>query len=397
LSTSTATAAKSEPRAFLALAFRPFFLMGGAWSALALALWVVVLLTGIALPTGFDPLTWHIHAMVFGFVLAAIAGFVLTAIPSWTGRTPIRGMPLAALALLWLLGRAACLTSAVIPFSLAAAIDVAFPTVLTAVAAREIVASRNWRNVAMPIPIAVLAGADLAQYLERAGFAVPAGLGWRLGVAAPIVLISVVGGRIVPAFTRNWLVQRGDTKLPAASGPLDRAALIMLHAGLVGWTFWPALRPIGALLLIAAALNLWRLLRWRGAATLVEPLLAILHLGYAWVVLGAALLGASLLTRAVPPAAAVHALTAGAIGTMVLGVMTRVSLGHTGRPLTADRTTTLIYVLVTFAAGARVAAAFLPGSFLLLVEVSAALWAAGFGSFVAWYGPMLLAPRADRS
>jgi uncharacterized protein involved in response to NO len=391
---SAVQATERDPPAILTLAFRPFFLAASLWSALALALWIVLFITGRVLPSRFDPLNWHIHEMLFGFVLAAIAGFILTAIPNWTGRTPIRGAPLGGLALLWVLGRVACMTSALIPFRLAAAIDLTFPFLLCGVAAREIIAARNWRNLAMPVPIGVLGIADLLMYLESAGFAVPAGLGWRLGLATIIVLISVIGGRIVPSFTHNWLVKRGVAGLPAVHGLLDRAALGSLHAGLIGWAFFPAFRLLGVLLLLAVALNLWRLVRWRGAATLAEPLLTILHVGYAWVIGGAALLGATMLTSAIPEAAAIHAFTAGAIGTMILAVMTRVALGHTGRPLEADRATALIYVLVNLAAATRVMASVVGGSFLLLVSISAVLWVASFALFTVRYGPMLTAPRA---
>ncbi len=378
------------------LAFRPFFLAAALWSAGALALWIVMLITGHALPSRFDPLRWHIHEMLFGFVPAAIAGFMLTAIPTWTGRRPLRGAPLAGLAALWLLGRVACLCSAWMALWLAAVVDLAFPFVLCAVAAREIVAARSWRNLPMPLPIAVLGVADGLMYLETAGAAVPPGLGWRLGLAAVVILASAVGGRIVPAFTRNWLSQRGARSLPAARGAIDRLGMAALHAGLLAWALFPGFRPLGMLLLAAAGLTLYRLLRWRGLATRVEPLLAILHLGYGWVMAGAALLGASMLSAAVPLPAAVHALTAGAIGTLVLAVMTRVSLGHTGRPLRADRATTLIYVLVSLAAGVRVFAAVAGGAFLVLIEISAALWVASFGLFIVRYAPVLVLRRVER-
>jgi uncharacterized protein involved in response to NO len=390
---SSAVAGERAACAALSAAFRPFFLLTSLWSALALGLWVSALAAGLRLPTRFDPLAWHIHAMLFGFVLAAVAGFMLTAVANWTGRPPIRGAPLAALAGLWLAGRAASLTSALMPLWLAAAVDLAFPAVLCGVAAREIIAARNWRNLAMPIPIAVLGVADLLMYLGSAGVAVPPGLGWRLGLVAVIALISVIGGRIIPSFTRNWLVQRGATLLPAGPGALDRSALGVLHAGLLAWALRPAWAPLGVLLLAAAALNFWRVLRWRGLATLTEPLLAILHIGYLWVVVGTALLGASMLSGAVPRPAAIHALTAGAIGTMVLAVMTRVSLGHTGRMLSADRTTATIYLLAVLAAASRVAAEIAHSLFFPLMESSAALWIASFVLFALRYGPMLLKPR----
>ncbi|ABA03824.1 NnrS [Nitrobacter winogradskyi Nb-255] len=384
--------AKAEPLAIWTIGFRPFFLMAGIWSAVALAGWIAVLTIGLTLPSRFDPLTWHIHEMLFGFVLAAIAGFLLTAIPNWTGRPPISGRLLAALVMLWFAGRVTCLVSAWFPLGLAAAIDLAFPFVLCGVVAREIIAGRNWRNMIMPIPVAMLGVADLLMYLELSGSSLSVGLGWRLGLAAIIVLISVVGGRIIPSFTRNWLIRQNASRLPPAHGHVDSLALVSLLAGMIGWALFPERWPFGWLLLVAAALNLWRLGRWRGPAVGAEPLLTILHAGYLWVIIGAALLGASMLADHVPQAAAIHALTAGAIGTMTLGVMTRVSLGHTGRALTADRITGLIYLLVILAAIARVAA-WDGGSSAMLIEISAVLWIGSFGLFVLRYGPILLSPR----
>jgi uncharacterized protein involved in response to NO len=379
------------------LAFRPFFLAASLWAALALMLWIGLFMTGTALPSRFDPLTWHIHAMLFGFVFAAIAGFMLTAIANWTGRPPVRGAALAGLLAVWLLGRILDLSSTFVPLWLTAAIDLAFPFLLSAIAAREIIAARNWRNLMMPVPIAVLGIADLLMYLELSGLEVPVGLGWRLALAAIIALITAIGGRIIPAFTRNWLVGRGESRLPAGHGLVDRMALATLHAGLVGWAFLPASRLVGGLLLLAALVNLWRLARWRGWATAAEPLLAILHAGYAWIVMGAALLGAGLLSNLVPEAAAIHAFTAGAIGTMVLAVMTRVSRGHTGRPLHSDRTTSLIYAAVTFAGVTRVAAALWTAFSMPLLGSSALLWVASFLLFAAAYGPMLVSPRIDEA
>ena len=378
---------------FLTQGFRPFFLAAGLWSVAALAIWIVMFVTGIAAPSRFDPLSWHIHEMLFGFVMAAIAGFLLTAIPNWTQRHPVSGSPLALLAGLWLLGRIACLISALIPPWLAIAADLSFPVVLLAVIAREIVAGRNWRNLPLVAPVTVLGIANLLMHLEADGVAVPAGLGWRLGLATVIVLISVMAGRIVPSFTRNWLAKRRDADLPAVPGWIDRTALGVLHAGLFGWAFFPAFRAVGLLLLLGAVLNLWRLLRWRGGATAAEPLLLVLHVGYAWLALGAALLGLSMLDVHLPQSAAIHALTAGAIGTMILAVMTRVARGHTGRDLSADRLTSVIYILVTLAAIARIAAAFGADWTIPLLIASACLWIGAFGLFTVSYAPMLLGPR----
>ena len=383
-----------SPPAVLLQGFRPFFLAAGLWSAAALALWIAMFTLGIGVPSRFGPLDWHVHEMLFGFVMAAVAGFLLTAIPNWTGRLPVQGGPLAALAALWLLGRIACLVSSYLPPWIADAADLAFPAALIAVAAREVVAGGNRRNLPLLAPVTVLGIANLLMHLESDGIAVPAGLGWRLGLAATLVLISAVGGRIVPSFTRNWLLKRQGEALPAPFGWVDRAALASLHAGMFGWAFFPPFRPLAALLLLGAALNLWRLLRWHGRRTAGEPLLLVLHVGYAWLAVGAALLALALLVPAVPLAAAVHALTAGAMGTMILAVMTRATLGHTGRELAADGITRLIYVAVFGAAIARVAAPFAANWSEPLLAVSAGLWIAAFGGFVLHYGPMLLLPRA---
>jgi uncharacterized protein involved in response to NO len=378
---------------FLTQGFRPFFFAAGLWSAAALALWIGMLTTGTSVPSRFDPLAWHIHEMLFGFVMAAVAGFLLTAIPNWTRRPPVSGGPLALLAGLWLLGRIFCLVSALMPPWLAVAADLSFPVALVGVVTREIVAGRNWRNLPMVAPVTVLGIANLLMHLEADGAAVPPGLGWRLGLAAVIALITVVAGRIVPSFTRNWLAKRRASGLPAVHGRIDQVALGVLHAGLFAWAFFPGVPLIGLLLLLGAVLNLWRLLRWGGGATAAEPLLLILHIGYAWLVLGVALLGLAMLDADLSQSAAIHALTAGAIGTMILAVMTRVTRGHTGRDLSADRVTSLIYILVTLAAIVRVAAAFDMACAMPLLIASACLWIAAFGLFALCYGPTLLLPR----
>ena len=354
----------------LTAGFRPFFLAAGGWAVLAMAAWLPLLFGEIELPSRFDPLTWHIHEMLFGFVMAAVGGFLLTAIPNWTGRPPVSGTPLMVLVGLWLLGRIVCVFSAAIPLPLVIVTDLAFAVALETVAAGELMAAGNRRNYPLLAPVVVLAVANLLMHLQFT-------LGWRLAISVVIVLISVIGGRIIPAFTRNWLAARGITPLPPAAGMLDRIALFTLHAGMIGWTFLPEWSPLGALLLLAAVLNLVRLVRWRGIATIEEPLLLVLHVGYLWLVAGIALLGLSLISDAIPMQAAIHALTAGAMGTMTLAVMTRATLGHTGRVLRADKVTLVIYGLVSASALVRVAAA----------------WVGGFALFVAEYSPMLVAPR----
>jgi uncharacterized protein involved in response to NO len=390
--------------------FRPFFLAAGLWAALALALWITAFASGAAIPSRFDPLTWHIHEMLFGFAMAAVAGFLLTAIPNWTRRLPVNGGPLVLLAGFWLLGRIVTLLSSFVPAWIALVADLSFPVVLIAVVLREIVAGRNWRNLPVVGPVIVLGCANLLMHLDAYGtdivpgmeLGLVTGIGWRLALAAFLTLISVIGGRIVPSFTRNWLAQRGDTVVTAIPNAADHAALLVVAFATLWWAIQPYATIAGGLLLAAALLHLWRLSRWRGIATTAEPLLVILHVGYGWLVLGLGLLGLSILgpaipaLPAIPESAAIHALTAGAIGTMILAVMTRAILGHTGRALTASGVTTLLYVMVTLAAATRVGAAWSEDWMMPALELSALLWIGAYGGFALVYGPMLVKPRKTK-
>jgi uncharacterized protein involved in response to NO len=222
------------------------------------------------------------------------------------------------------------------------------------------------------------------------------GVGERAGLSVAAVLIALIGGRITPSFTRNWLRAQGIEAEPAApGGRVDQACLMVTGLAAALWIFLPQHPASGAALLAAGAANIVRLARWLGWRTLKEPLLASLHLGYAWLGAALMLLGASVLTPLAPRTAGVHALTAGAIGVMTLAVMTRVSRGHTGRPLTADPATRWIYVAINLAAAARVAAPFLPAAQIALLTAAALLWLLAFAGFLAAYAPILVGPRAD--
>ena len=221
--------ARPSQSAVFSYGFRPFFLAAGGWASIAIGLWLAIVLGYMRLPTRFDPVAWHIHEMLFGVVFAAIAGFLLTAIANWTGRPPVSGRALRQLLLLWALGRIACLVSAYIPLWIATVADLSFPIALLVVVAHEIVGGRNWRNLPILAPIAVLIAADLLMHLEVAGLAIPVALGWRLGLVAAIQLISIVGGRIIPSFTRNWLAQRGHERPPVTHSVVDIIAIGVLH------------------------------------------------------------------------------------------------------------------------------------------------------------------------
>ena len=213
--------------AVFAAGFRPFFLAAAAWSALAVPLWLAAYLTSIDVPTLLPPAAWHAQEMVYGFAAATVAGFLLTAIPNWTGRMPLQGRPLAALVLLWAAGRFAVLFSSAIGAVAATVLDLAFPASFLAVVAREIVAGRNWRNLPMLGALSLLLAGNLLVHLEVLGVSETADLGNRLGIATLLALISLVGGRIVPSFTRNWLARtRPDVEAPAGESRLDRVALV---------------------------------------------------------------------------------------------------------------------------------------------------------------------------
>ncbi|HVJ24675.1 MAG TPA: NnrS family protein [Burkholderiales bacterium] len=349
--------------------FRPFFLGAAAWAAIAVPVWLAAYVHGYAL-RGMPALFWHGHEMVYGFGLAAVAGFLLTAIPNWTGRLPVRGLPLALLAALWLAGRIAMLVPG------AALLDLAFAAALIVVVARELIAGRNWRNLPMLIALALLFASNLLFHLG-----IYAGL--RLGIATLLMLIALVGGRIVPSFTRNWLAKQAPrTRLPAPESAFDRGALLVTLAALGAWVF-----SLAPWLLVAAGIALAvRLARWRGYATLREPLLFILHVGYAWLALGMILLGLE-----VP--AALHALTVGAVGTMTLAVMTRASLGHSGRALVADGATRAIYVLITLAALLRVLSPLAGAQTVLVTSLAGLAWSAAFATFALHYGRFLVSSQ----
>jgi uncharacterized protein involved in response to NO len=347
--------------------FRPFFLLAAAWAALAVPVWLTAYVHGHAPRADLPAMVWHAHEMVYGFGFAAVAGFMLTAIPNWTGRLPVRGSGLAALVVVWLAGRAALLLSAALAW-----VDLAFGVVLMAVVARELIAGRNWRNLPMLAALALLVAGNVLFHLGLDPTC-------RLGIATLLMLIALVGGRIVPSFTRNWLAKRNANRMPAPEGALDRVTLLVTLAALGAWVSnvatWPAL-------VAGAALSL-RLARWRGLATVREPLLFILHIGYAWLAFGLVLLGLE-----VQPQAALHALTAGAIGTMTLAVMTRASLGDAGRA------TLPICVLVTLAPLLRVVSPFAGAQAVLVTSLAGVAWSAAFVTFAIHYGRFLVQARA---
>ncbi len=400
MTTTTAPMRARTGPAILTYGFRPFFFGAAVWAALAMVLWVPMLSGHLNLPTAFDPVSWHAHEFLFGYLGAVIAGFLLTAVPNWTGRPPITGWRLGGLALLWLAGRAAVAVSGHLPAGLVAALDLAFPVVLAAAIGREIVAGKNWRNLIVVGMLAVFALGNGVFHWEaaRGGYAAQ-GYGLRLALSAGMMLIAVIGGRIVPSFTRNWLARRGPGAMPAQ--PMQRfdiLALVALLAALLLWVTLPLSPVTGVALGIAGVLHVARLDRWAGHRTAAEPLVLVLHAGYAFLPLGAlALSAAILLPGALGMAAAQHFWMGGSVGLMTLAVMTRATLGHTGKALHAGRGTVVIYVALVIAVLVRVAAGVWPAQAGLLHSIAGTAWIAAFGGYAVLYGRLLLWPVAKRA
>ena len=389
--------AVSRPRAYqgwplLAAGFRPFFLLGSVYAGLAMLVWLPVFYGEITLVSAFAPRDWHVHEMLYGYLPAVITGFLFTAIPNWTGRLPIQGTSLLALVVVWIAGRVAVTLSAETGWLTAMLVDASFLALVAAAAAREILAGRNWKNLNVVMLVLVLLAGNVAFHLE-AHFHGLAETGIRIGIAVVVLLISLIGGRIIPSFTRNWLVRENPGRLPAPFGRFDMIVVAITALTLVGWVVNSGSRLTGAALAFAGLLHLVRLARWAGDRTGRERLLLILHVGYAFVPLGL-LLNAASAFGLVPPGAGVHAWMAGAAGIMTLAVMSRATLGHTGQPLTASRATEAIYLAIIVAALARVCAVIEPAHSEHLLHLAAFAWAAAFFGFAISYGPLLAG--ADR-
>jgi uncharacterized protein involved in response to NO len=383
------SAGAPRPAILWSAGFRPFFLVAALHALCAVPLWLVGLAGG---PSPVD-LALHQHEMLFGYAGAVIAGFLLTALPNWTGRPGLAGPPLAMLVAAWCTGRLA-LWPAPGAAWVGAVGDTLFLWGLVVHAWREILAAGNRRGISVCVLVTALATADLAFHVASAS-SWPLATASGAGLAAIALLIGLIGGRIVPSFTANWLAQQGRARPPAPFPLGEWQVLALTAAALATWLLGLDSRLAGVALAAATLLHAARLAGWRGATALREPLVLVLHAGYGWLVIGLGLLAAATLTDAVPRSAAVHAFGAGAIGTMTLAVMTRATLGHTGRTLRADAATSAIYVLITLGAILRVGAPWLPLGYASALHLAGGLWTAAFGLFAWHYGRYLLAPRID--
>ncbi|AZO25483.1 NnrS family protein [Mesorhizobium sp. M1E.F.Ca.ET.045.02.1.1] len=378
--------------AILSYGFRPFFLLGSLQAATAMLLWLPLYYGKLETFSTFLPVDWHIHELLFGYLSAVVTGFLLTAIPNWTGRLPVQDFRLLVLVLLWIAGRVAVFFSAEMGWLLSAAMDCSFLLAVVAAAATEIVAGRNWRNLKVLLPVATLFAANVMFHVE-AHYQGVSDMSRRLGLGAVVVLIMIIGGRIVPSFTGNWLAREKPGRLPAPFGRFDAGTIALSAIGLAAWAFFPDSIATGVPLIAAAIFNAIRLARWAGDRTPSDPLVLILHVAFAFVPFGLLLAGLAIFApETIPAIAGIHAFAVGAIACMTLAVMTRASLGHTGRELRAGGGTRAVFVAIVSAAILRVAAAMAPDAAILL-HISAALWVAAFAGYAVLFGGMLLRPR----
>jgi uncharacterized protein involved in response to NO len=384
---------RPEAVPILSYGFRPFFLSAALWACIAMVLWIGLLSGYWTFATGYGATAWHAHEFLFGYVAAVMTGFLLTAIPNWTGRLPLQGVPLLALLSLWLAGRGAMLATDQIGTSTAAIIDCAYLVTLTAIISREIVTGSNWRNLRVAVLVGLTAVANIVFQAEVLINAEP-NYGLRLSVAAIVALIMVIGGRVTPSFTSNWLTRQGSQIRPAPLGRFDIGAIALGAIALVSWIAAPNWYGAATLLFLMAIAQAARLSRWAGARTWREPMLFVLHLGYAFVPLGALLLSISIVwPRIVPASGALHAWTTGAMGIMTLAIMTRATLGHTGRDVLSTPPTIAIYGAMLLAALARIAAPMVPAIYYEALLTAGFGWLLAFGIFLLIYGPILVGSK----
>ncbi len=388
---------------FLGYGFRPFFLFAGIYGALGLLPWLgwLGLHAANGVFTGAAPAMpaylWHGHEMIFGYAVAVISGFLLTTVPSWTGTPVLASRRLGLLVGAWVLGRLALWAGIVLPGWFVAIVDLTYLPLLAVMIARPLWARRAKRNFIFPIALLALAAANLLVYLEALGIADTGRAGLILGIDIVLVLLVIVGGRVVPAFTRNALrLQNGADPGIVTIPLLERAAVIAAVLVPFANLLLPETVVSGVLALAAGALQAARLAGWKPLKTLRQPIVWVLHLGYAWIAAAFLLRGAADLWEILPPTAALHAATIGAVGTMTLAVMTRAALGHTGRLIVAPPAITAAYVMVSIAALVRILGPTVaPGQYTAAMMLSGSLWVAAFAIFSIVYWPVLTRPRVD--
>lgn len=379
--------------------FRPFFLAASVYAACALMDWVLMFAWDVHVPHIWDDgMAWHAHEMLYGFAAAVIGGFLLTVVPNWTKNRPLQAWPLMALLALWLAGRAVMHVGNAIPWYLAAAVDLMFLPAVAASLFPAVVRGRSVRNYVFFLIIGVLTLLNGVIHMDMHGTALwlDAHQALRTAVFLVALMIVVFGGRVIPAFTRNALKLAGagvSMKVSPAVENASAACVALLAALSLGGR--GETEPAGVVSMVAGALLLLRMAGWNGHRTLAMPIVWILHVGYGWIALGLLAYGAAIVFNPSLDLVALHMLTIGGIGTMTLAMMSRVSLGHTGRTLRAADAVVVAYVILQLAVLARIAGGLGLVDYALSVAASGTMWSVAFGLFALVYLPILLRPRAD--
>lgn len=374
--------------------FRVFFLSAGLFAVAAIGLWLVWLTTSLTLPTAAPPADWHAHEMVFGYGAAALGGFFLTAVPNWTGAKAARHIFIGAAAAIWLAGRIAVAWSGHLPPALVAAADLAFLPVLGAKIATQLIRRPKPQNVMFLALLAILWAANLSVHLEWTGVTGDtARRGLYAGLYLLAAMIAVLGGRITPTFTRNAMTRTGrETRLPRSFRPLEAAGIAAAIALPLATLAAAPEAVTGAIALAGGAAQIARLAFWRPGFTWGQPILWSLHLSFALIGLGLILTGLAAFGLG-NPVAAVHLLAIGGVGGMTLAVMSRASLGHSGRPLIAPRPVAIAYLCLPLSGVFRWAASTFAALYLPATLTAGALWTAAFVLYVAALWPVFWGPR----
>lgn len=384
--------------ALLSYGYRPFFLFASIWAVFSIIAWVMTFTGHETLAIAIDPFSWHAHSFLFGYLWAVIAGFLMTAVPNWTGRLPIVGWPLATLVALWLIGRIAMTFSYYLPSGVTIVCDLLFPLAFTFAIGREIIMGKNWRNLKILILLVMLFCANClfdGEAFSQVYAADSYGARWALAIA--VFLIAIIGGRIIPSFTRNWMVKQSITNLPAPHDKIDQAIMIFTAICLFFWIILPDAIFTAIIGGICGLANFYRLIRWHGWLTKKEPLVWVLHLGFLFIPLGFIALTLSTFDILHGGRAPVqHLWMAGGIGLMTIAVMTRASLGHAGRPLTVSWPVVLVYFSLFCSVILRVIAGIADND-LTMLNISGTLWILAFIGFVVLYWNILTKPRQPRT
>ena len=358
--------------------------------------WGVIYLLGVAYPpTTMDPVSWHGHEMVYGFACAVIGGFLLTAVANWTKRPPVAGLPLLLLTIAWICGRIAISLNTFIGPVVTALADLSYMVLLIILFGNEVIRAKDRRNYKVIALLILLCLFNLMFHFEYTfSLPIPPRLSIRGAIMVILLLIGTVGGRVLPNFTQNWLIKHKKESIaaPPAFGRLDLTVMVLTGVLAVGWTIDPHYKLVILGSFVIAALHAVRLSRWRGLSTVQDPLLLVLHVGYAWIPIGLLLSGWAALMEVIMHSAALHGLTIGAIGLTIIAMGSRVSLGHTSREMKAGKAMTLAYILIVISTVLRIFAGF-PEFYVVGLTASIICWCLAFFIFLLRYYPILTQPR----